>query len=46
MQIHHLEIANFRKLLSVRVDLAAETTLLVGATKPKLLEIFSPHSSC
>ncbi|VVN91640.1 AAA family ATPase [Pseudomonas fluorescens] len=31
MQIQHLEIANFRKLLSVRVDLAAETTLLVGA---------------
>ncbi len=31
MQIQHLEIANFRKLLSVRIDLAAETTLLVGA---------------
>jgi predicted ATP-dependent endonuclease of OLD family len=31
MQIHHLEIANFRKLLSVRVDLADKTTLLVGA---------------
>ena len=31
MIISHLEIANFRKLLSVRVDLAPETTLLVGA---------------
>ncbi|MXR29395.1 AAA family ATPase [Pseudomonas sp. FP1154] len=31
MQIQHLEIANFRKLLSVRIDLASETTLLVGA---------------
>lgn len=31
MHIQHLEIANFRKLLSVRIDLAPETTLLVGA---------------
>jgi len=31
MHIQHLEIANFRKLLSVRIDLATETTLLVGA---------------
>lgn len=31
MRIQHLEIANFRKLKSVRIDLAAETTLLVGA---------------
>jgi predicted ATP-dependent endonuclease of OLD family len=31
MQLHHLEIANFRKLLSVRVDLSDKTTLLVGA---------------
>lgn len=31
MQIQHLEIANFRKLLSVRIDLATETTILVGA---------------
>lgn len=31
MQIQHLEIANFRKLLSVRLDLAPQTTLLVGA---------------
>ncbi len=31
MHIQHLEIANFRKLLSVRIDLAAEKTLLVGA---------------
>ncbi|RXU65609.1 ATP-dependent endonuclease [Pseudomonas protegens] len=31
MQIQHLEIANFRKLLSVRIDLANTTTLLVGA---------------
>lgn len=31
MHIQHLEIANFRKLLSVRIDLASETTLLVGA---------------
>ena len=31
MLISHLEISNFRKLLSVRVDLAARTTLFVGA---------------
>ncbi|WP_309085767.1 ATP-binding protein [Chelativorans sp.] len=31
MHIAHLEIANFRKLLSVRIDLADKTTLLVGA---------------
>lgn len=31
MRIQHLELANFRKLMSVRIDLAAETTLLVGA---------------
>ncbi|MEN2394323.1 AAA family ATPase [Pseudomonas halotolerans] len=31
MQIQYLEIANFRKLLSVRIDLANTTTLLVGA---------------
>lgn len=31
MHIVHLEIANFRKLLSVRVDLAERTTLFVGA---------------
>ncbi|AZC76006.1 pathogenesis related protein [Pseudomonas chlororaphis subsp. piscium] len=31
MQIQRLEIANFRKLLSVRIDLASTTTLLVGA---------------
>ena len=31
MQIQHLEIAHFRKLLSVRIDLASTTTLLVGA---------------
>jgi predicted ATP-dependent endonuclease of OLD family len=31
MRIQHLELANFRKLKSVRIDLAAETTLLVGA---------------
>lgn len=31
MRIQHLEIANFRKLKSVRIDLASETTLLVGA---------------
>jgi predicted ATP-dependent endonuclease of OLD family len=31
MRIQFVEIANFRKLLSVRVDLAKETTLLVGA---------------
>lgn len=31
MHIQHLEIANFRKLLSVRIDLAQKTTLLVGA---------------
>ncbi|MGF6457864.1 AAA family ATPase [Pseudomonas frederiksbergensis] len=31
MHIQHLEIANFRKLLSVRIDLACTTTLLVGA---------------
>jgi predicted ATP-dependent endonuclease of OLD family len=31
MQIKHLEIANFRKLHSVRIDLSDKTTLLVGA---------------
>jgi len=31
MKIRHIEIANFRKLQAVRVDLTDETTLLVGA---------------
>jgi predicted ATP-dependent endonuclease of OLD family len=31
MRISFVEIANFRKLLSVRIDLASATTLLVGA---------------
>jgi predicted ATP-dependent endonuclease of OLD family len=31
MHIQHVEISNFRKLLSVRIDFANETTLLVGA---------------
>ena len=31
MRIAHLEIGNFRKLLSVRLDLSSSTTLLVGA---------------
>lgn len=31
MHIEFVEIANFRKLLSARVDLAAKTTLFVGA---------------
>jgi predicted ATP-dependent endonuclease of OLD family len=31
MHIKFIEIANFRKLLSIRVDLAATTTLFVGA---------------
>jgi predicted ATP-dependent endonuclease of OLD family len=31
MRIAHLEIANFRKLLSVRLDLSPSTTLFVGA---------------
>ncbi len=31
MHIDYIEIANFRKLLSVRVDFAKETTLFVGA---------------
>lgn len=31
MLIQHIEIANFRKLLSVRVDLAEKTTVFVGA---------------
>lgn len=31
MHIEFLEVANFRKLLSVRVDLSTETTLFVGA---------------
>jgi predicted ATP-dependent endonuclease of OLD family len=31
MQITYVEISNFRKLLSVRIDLAEKTTLLVGA---------------
>lgn len=31
MNIEFVEVANFRKLLSVRVDLSTETTLFVGA---------------
>ncbi len=31
MRISHVEIQNFRKLKSVRIDLSKETTLLVGA---------------
>jgi predicted ATP-dependent endonuclease of OLD family len=31
MRIAYVEIKNFRKLLAVRIDLAKETTLLVGA---------------
>jgi predicted ATP-dependent endonuclease of OLD family len=31
MRIKHIEIANFRKLLSVRIDLAEKTTVFVGA---------------
>lgn len=31
MKIRHIEIANFRKLQAVRLDLADDTTLLVGA---------------
>lgn len=31
MLIQHIEIANFRKLLAVRVDLAEKTTVFVGA---------------
>lgn len=31
MRIQHVEISNFRKLLSVRIDFADQTTLLVGA---------------
>ncbi|MBD9464731.1 AAA family ATPase [Pseudomonas sp. Pdm06] len=31
MRIQYVEISNFRKLLSVRIDFAKETTLLVGA---------------
>ena len=31
MKIAHIEIANFRKLLSVRIDLSNKTTLFVGA---------------
>jgi predicted ATP-dependent endonuclease of OLD family len=31
MQIAYVEVANFRKLLAVRIDLADKTTLLVGA---------------
>jgi predicted ATP-dependent endonuclease of OLD family len=31
MQIHFIEIQNFRKLKSVHVDLAKMTTLFVGA---------------
>ena len=31
MRIAHLEIANFRKLYSVRIELTDKTTLLVGA---------------
>ena len=31
MRISYVEVANFRKLLAVRIDLSDETTLLVGA---------------
>ena len=31
MHIAYVKIANFRKLLSVRIDLSKETTLFVGA---------------
>lgn len=31
MRISHVEIQNFQKLKSVRIDLSKETTLLVGA---------------
>lgn len=31
MHIQHIEIANFRKLNAVRVDLSGEKTVLVGA---------------
>jgi predicted ATP-dependent endonuclease of OLD family len=31
MRIKFVEVANFRKLLSIRIDLAANTTLFVGA---------------
>ncbi|MEQ9919743.1 AAA family ATPase [Pectobacterium brasiliense] len=31
MNIQHVEISNFRKLFSVRIDFSNETTLLVGA---------------
>ena len=31
MHIEFVEIANFRKLLSARVDLSPQTTLFVGA---------------
>ncbi|MEJ0047115.1 MAG: AAA family ATPase [Rhodospirillales bacterium] len=31
MQIEYVEIANYRKLLSVRVDLAKDKTIFVGA---------------
>ncbi|WP_051960913.1 AAA family ATPase [Devosia riboflavina] len=31
MHIKHIELSNFRKLLAVRIDLADETTLFVGA---------------
>lgn len=31
MHIAYVEISNFRKLLKVRIDLAATTTLFVGA---------------
>ena len=31
MRIDFVEIANFRKLLAVRIDFSKETTLLVGA---------------
>ena len=31
MRIEYVEIANFRKLLAVRIDLAKQTTLFVGA---------------
>lgn len=31
MHIKHVEIGNFRKLKTVRIDFASETTIFVGA---------------
>lgn len=52
MHIAFIEIANFRKLLSIRIDLATSTTLFVGANNSgktsailALRKFLQPHSA-